>query len=131
MLTLLLCVCTSAFTQTKAAKNAFTEKFPNAENVKWGKENSREYEAEFTWNGFDMSANFLKDGTWVETETSMGVDNLPQVIKDAAKSDYPTARLVGASKIEKPDKKTVYETELEIKSRKKEVVYDENGNKVK
>lgn len=131
LLTLVLCVCTSAYTQTKAAKNAFNTKFPDAENVKWGKENSKEYEAEFTLNGTDMSANFLKDGTWVETETSMGVDNLPQAVKDAVKSNYPNGRIVGASKIEKPNKDTIYETDIEIKSKTKEVVFDEKGNILK
>lgn len=99
--------------------------------MKWGKENSKDYEAEFTLNAMDVSANFLKDGTWVETETSVLIDNLPQAIKDAVKSNYPNGRVVDASKIEKPNQDAIYETDIEIKSKKKEVVFDEKGNVVK
>jgi hypothetical protein len=118
-------------TAPKAVKSAFEQKFPNAENVKWGKENTNEYEAEFTLNMTPMSANFLKDGTWLETETSIAIDQLPQAIIDAVRLNYSGGTIRDASKIEKPDNTIVYETDIKIKSKTKEVVFDEKGNVVK
>ena len=49
-----------------AVKAAFAKKFPGA-TAEWGKENSKEYEAEFKLDGKSASANFLTDGSWLET----------------------------------------------------------------
>ena len=135
LLTLLLCVCTFTFAQEisvpQAAISAFNTKFPYAEEVKWDKENSSEYEANFTLDGLDMSAVFSENGTWKETETSIGIDQLPQAVLDAIKLNYSKGKLFGASKIIRADDTTIYEADIKVKSKKKEVLFDENGNIVK
>ncbi len=135
LLTLVLCVCTSAYAQKinvpQAAKDAFADKFPKAEDVKWDKENSSEYEANFKLDGVEMSAVFTKDGTWKETETSIGTDQLPQLVLDAIKLNYSSGTLYGASKIVRADDTTIYEADIKMKSKKKEVLFDEKGNIIK
>ncbi len=61
-----------------AVKEAFAKKFPAATNIKWGKENTSEYEAEFKLNGRSASANFLTDGSWVETD--MEISNMRKIV---------------------------------------------------
>jgi hypothetical protein len=134
LLALLLLISGSAMAQItvpQAVKSAFEAKFPNAENVKWDKENRSEYEANFTLGVTEMSASFLRDGTWLETETTIAVDQLPQAVQDAVKQNYSTGTITGASKIEKADNSIVYETDIRIKSKTKEVIFDEKGNIVK
>jgi hypothetical protein len=135
LLTLVLCVCTSLYAQKitvpQAAKDAFSDKFPKAEGVKWDRENTSGYEANFKLDGIDMSAVFLKDGTWKETETSIDIDQLPQPVLDAIKLNYSSGKLFGASKIVRVDDTTIYEADIKMKSKKKEVLFDEKGNILK
>lgn len=112
-------------------KSSFYGKFPSAENVKWGKENKSVYEAEFKLNDTDMSANFSEVGEWLETETEIQVTSLPQSVTDAVNRDYKDAKITGASKIERPDNKIIYEADIKYNHHKKEVLYDEQGNGVK
>ena len=72
--------CSRKINVPAAVTNAFNNKFPGATEVKWEKENAKEYEAEFTLNGDNVSANFGADGTWVETETVIKVADLPAAV---------------------------------------------------
>lgn len=112
---------------TDAAKKAFAAKFPNATNVKWGKENVNEYEAEFKLNGQPVSANFKLDGSWVETESSIAVAELPSAVTNAIKAKYPGTVLNRAEKVELPGGKTVYETVVKVNGKKKEIEINPDG----
>lgn len=114
-----------------AAKKAFAEKFPNATDVKWGKENAKEYEAEFKLNGQPVSANFKLDGSWVETESSIPVPDLPAAVSNAIKTKYPGAPVLKAEKTEKSGGKTIYETIIKIHGKKKEIELNPDGTFVK
>ena len=67
----------------KAIADAFAKKFPAATNIKWAKENAKEYEAGFKLNGKSISANFLTDGSWVETESEINAAELPALVTSA------------------------------------------------
>lgn len=124
----------SAYCQIKvtdAAKKAFAEKFPNATDVKWGKENAKEYEAEFKMNGQSVSANFKLDGSWVETESSIPVSDLPDAVSNAIKTKYPGIPILKAEKTEKPGGKIIYETVIKIHGKKKEIELNPDGTFVK
>lgn len=112
-----------------AVKDTFNILFPNADNVKWGKESSSEYEAEFKLNDIEMSANFSSDGSWVETETQIDILSLPQPVVDAINRDYSNATISSAFRIDKADKSVWYESDIKVGKKKKEVTYDASGNK--
>ncbi len=117
--------------QTKApgaVKKAFEAKFANATNVKWGKENKNEYEADFTMDSKKYSANFLTDGSWKETEAQISVGELPTAVTSTYKKSHSLSLIKMVAKIELASGKTKYEIEYKEKNKTKEVVYDENGN---
>ena len=116
---------------TEAAKKAFAAKFPNATDVKWGKENATEYEAEFKLNNQPVSANFKMDGSWVETETTIKVNDLPQVVINAIKTKYPGNAITLAEKIEKTGGKFIYEAVIKVNGKKKEIEINPDGSFVK
>jgi hypothetical protein len=120
-----------AITVPVAVSSAFAKKFPGAVQVKWGKESSNEYEAEFKWNGKTMSANFSKNGTWVETETEINVAECPAAVDAAIHNKYPGAVLLKAFRIEKASGSVLFEAELKTGNKKKEMVINENGSLVK
>ncbi len=123
----LITVIFSVSNPPPAVLKAFEQKFPKATEVKWGKENATEYEAEFDLGDTEMSANFSPDGTWLETETEISVDHLPAKVSEAIARQYPDWQMTGASHVEKPNAKSVYEVNIKSGMKKKEVVLSEDG----
>jgi Putative beta-lactamase-inhibitor-like, PepSY-like len=123
----------SAFTINipKAITDAFAKQFPGATNIKWGKENAKEYEAEFTLNNKSVSANFLADGSWVETESEISGSEIPGAVTSAVSKKYPGATLLKTYKIETAKGITTYEAEVKNGSKKSELIIDENGKIIK
>ncbi|WP_462254619.1 PepSY-like domain-containing protein [Ferruginibacter sp.] len=129
----LLIITLSGFTVKvpKAVSDAFAKKFPAAMEIKWGKENANEYEADFKMSGNKMSANFLADGSWTETEATIAVNDLPAIVVATVKTKYPAHTIAGAGKIEKANGEILYETELKKGSKKMEVILNADGSIVK
>jgi uncharacterized membrane protein YkoI len=114
-----------------AVKESFHTMFPDAEKIRWGKEDDTTYEADFKMGSVKMSANFSEDGNWLETETEVDITSLPQAVSDAINRDYQNGKILSAFKIERADKSLIYEADIKVKSKKKEILYDEQGNAVK
>jgi Putative beta-lactamase-inhibitor-like, PepSY-like len=113
-----------------AVTKAFQAKFPDAKNIKWGKENAHEYEAEFTDGAKKVSANFTDKGEWVETETMIETSALPQKVLDAFHKSYPNITIAGADKIEKSNGTTHYEVEYKSGAKLHEIIFDEEGKQI-
>ncbi|APU11630.1 PepSY-like domain-containing protein [Cellulophaga lytica] len=111
-------------------KDAFAKKFPTAKKVKWEKENTTEWEAEFKMNKVEYSANFLEDGTWKETEHEIDENDIPQNVKAALASSFPGYEMEEAE-ISETQNGTVYEFEIEKDETEIEVAIDANGKVVK
>jgi hypothetical protein len=124
----------SAICQVKvpdAVKTAFTNKFPGASEIKWEKENKNKLEANFKMNNTVVSANFSLDGTWVETETTIPASELPAPVTNAVNAKYPGAVYERTEKIEKPGGKILYEVNIIVNRKKKELELDPGGVIVK
>ena len=119
--------CSQKLNIPVAVNKAFSSKYPGATNLKWGKENAKEYEAEFKLDGTTVSANFDSDGNWVETETVMKVADLPAVVTDAITKKYPGASIIIAEKLEQPGNKVLFETTIKMKDKKKTVELNPDG----
>lgn len=128
-----LAACAQGFDASKvpaAVKTAFAKKFPGA-TAEWGKENSKEYEAEFKLNGKSMSANFLTDGSWVETEAEISAAELPVAVKSAVEKKYPGAVISKVFKIDNSKGEQTFEAEIKTGGKKKEVVLKADGTIIK
>ena len=134
---LMVLVSTMAFTaygQKKEipakVKTAFTQKFPDATKVEWGRENASEWEAEFKMNGKDYSANYDNNGNWMETEYRVSEKELPSAVKSTLSSKYANSKIIVAEISETKDGK-VYEVLLKTNGEKLEVVLTPNGKILK
>ncbi|MCF8380167.1 MAG: PepSY-like domain-containing protein [Bacteroidales bacterium] len=92
-------------------KIAFAEKFSQATNVKWDKENATEWEAEFKMNGVESSANFDLSGKWMETEYLIASEDLPATLIETLAADYADYKPGVAEVTETPEAK-VFELSL-------------------
>ena len=114
----------------KAVEAAFQQKFPNAQNAKWEKENDAEWEADFKLDGKKYSANFSKDGTWKETEHEISKSEIPAAVQKTLNTDFEGYKVDEAEISESADG-TAYEFELEKGKTDIEVLIDANGNVLK
>jgi len=113
-----------------SVKTAFEEKFVDAKNIKWEKENDSEWEAEFKFQDMEYSANFTADGTWVETEHEIQISDLPTMIKSSVETDYAGFE-IGEIEISEKVNGIFYEIEFEQGEEKIELVFDNKGTLVK
>lgn len=129
----LMCAYATGFAQSKtpsAVTTAFNKKFETATNVKWGKEGAKEWEAEFTFEGSSISANFTDEGIWLETEREIKVADLPKAVTASISSKYSGWTITEADKTETSKHGTIYEADLKKGKEKKEVDFKEDGTLV-
>lgn len=113
-----------------AVKAEFSKKFPKATKVEWGKENGKEWEAEFKLDGKEYSANFDNTGKWIETEYEIGVKDLPAVVKTTLDKESTGYKIEESLVTETSDLKA-YEFVIEKGKDKLEIVIDQNGKMIK
>lgn len=117
----------------KAVTATFDSKYPTAQKVEWELEKEGEYEAEFKIAKKEMSANFLADGTWLETEMEIKTEALPQAVKTAITTLFPSYELEEAEQVEKPEAAMAYEVKLENEADDTEIeaVFSADGTLLK
>lgn len=108
-------------------KSGFSQKFSGATNIKWGKENDKEWEAEFKLGGRKYSANFDNAGTWVETEYQISVKEIPAAVKTALEKESAGAKIKVSEVTETKDGKS-YEFIVGKGENETELVIDNAGN---
>ena len=132
-LTVLISYATT-FAQSKTnnkVETAFKSKFPNATKIKWGKENEHEYEANFTENGVKYSANFSDKGEWLETESPITFDKLPEKVKTAFSVAHKNENVKAIAKIDVSTGETQYEIEVAKGLKTMAYFYNSSGKLVK
>jgi len=114
----------------EVVKSAFSQKFPDASNVKWGKENDHEWEAEFKSNGMKYSANFENSGAWTETEYEISINELPEDVKATLDKESKGAKVEEPEVCETKAGKT-YEFVISKGETETELQIDASGNILK
>jgi len=108
-------------------KTALKQKYPEAKNVGWEKENGN-YEANWGGkSGEDNSVQFTPSGIFIEIVKAIPVSSLPKPVIAYVNEHYKGAKITEAGKVTDAAGKTSYEAEV----KGKDVIFDGNGNFVK
>ena len=114
-----------------AVLEAFKKAYPEAVNAKFEEEiNNGEpvYEVEFIDQGVDIEASYLADGTLIQIEQEIQLEELPEAVIGAILEAYPDAILIEAEKIMAADGSVrSYEVEIEDDDVELEIHLDPNG----
>ncbi len=110
-------------------KTAFHQKFPKAKKVEWGRENTKEWEAEFKMNGKDYSANYDNKGNWLETEFEIKMPDIPAAVKTTLSNEFSGFK-VKEPELSETKKSEVYEFELKKGETHMDVAIAPNGKVV-
>lgn len=132
--TVIICAIATSFAQSKtptAVTTAFNQKFSNATKVKWDKENAHEYEAGFEWKGAKYSANFSDTGEWLETESPITFNQLPEKVQTVFNGSHKGATVKAVAKIETSKGITKYEVEIKQGVKTVELFYTTDGTETK
>jgi hypothetical protein len=115
----------------KAVLGSFQQNFKGAKVEKWEKEKNGEYEAEFTLNKQEQSANFSTDGKLLQTETEIKVSELPKAVSEYVTKNYAGYKISEAAKIVDPAGVISYEAEVEKGKEEFDLIFDSNGGFLK
>jgi hypothetical protein len=107
-------------------KTAFSQKFPDATQVKWDRENATEWEAEFVWNGTETSANFDNSGAWMETEYKISTADIPATVQTTLDKQF-TDWSIDVAEVSETIEGSVFEFELQKGRKKSSVSIDMSG----
>jgi hypothetical protein len=137
-LTLLLILLIPGFAQAQIRKipaavtEAFKARYPHAEKVSW-KDEITSFEAQFTLNGFAMTADFNSKGEWQNSEKKIKFTDLPAAVNDGFKksryADWETTNIV---EINKNSESLQYRIEVKKSAvQKKYLFFDTNGRLIR
>lgn len=104
--------------------SALTSKYPKAHHVKWDKEKGNKYEANFRDAERKHSILFEADGTIVETEISIPVEELPEPVRQYVARNFKNQSITEAAKITDIAGVVTYEAEVGGK----DLLFDTSGN---
>jgi len=137
-LTLLLILLISGFAEAQIRKipaavtEAFKARYPHAEKVAW-KDEITSFEAQFTLNGFAMTADFNSKGEWQNSEKKIKFTDLPAAVNDGFKkskyADWETTNIV---EIDKNSESLQYRIEVKKSAvQKKYLFFNTNGRLIR
>jgi hypothetical protein len=111
-------------------KATFSQKFPAASKIEWGRENDKEWEAEFKLDGKEYSATFDNSGAWIETECEISLKEVQAPVKTTLDKESAGFKIGEVVIAEDKDGK-VYEFQLTKDKKEFELLIDLNGKMIK
>lgn len=111
---------------------SFKEKYPSASKVEW-RDKVSAFAAVFEDDGTKYEARFNSKGGWIETESQVSEDAIPDAVKEGIeKSKYAEWTIGDAHKIELPGDEIQYRVQV-VKTdvQKKNLVFSEKGRLLK
>ena len=116
----------------QAISSSFSTKYPDATEVKWKKNKSGKYEADFRQNGKKAEAKFMADGTWDSADKRIDAKDLPEQASAYLKKNYASHKIDQIEwKEDKDASKNVYEVKLKKDKSETELVFTADGKFLK
>jgi hypothetical protein len=110
-----------------AVSQAFKSKYPAAKNITWSQADAKAYDADFESDGTAYTASFFQDGKWLQTESGIESDDLPQTVQDKLSKQFNGYLVTDAELIDHRDKGRLYNVHLERGEETVVLTFNEDG----
>jgi hypothetical protein len=107
-------------------KSTFAKLFPGIQKISWERE-AGDYEANFKMDGQSISALFKPDGSFIESELAIKINELPESIREYMKERYKKFPVREASRIIAASGVITYEAGI----KGKDIIFDIRGSFLK
>jgi|GEM_PF-2571123 len=84
----------------REVKIQFMENYISASNVEWQKDRQDHYQARFTHQSQNKLSAYTDQGSWLYTETSMVLCQVPAILRETLLYNYNDADILDIKKIE-------------------------------
>ena len=111
----------------EAVKKTFQKKYPGENDPDWHQDDHGFYEAHFKIDGIKYRADFNADGSWVETETSIEEDDLPDAIRKVIEEKFSDEDITEIEKVDSAKKGLFYDVEFKRDGKNKDVEFRADG----
>ena len=111
----------------RAVQEAFAQKYPGAENVRWSRDKNDYHEAHFTLDGEKYRADFEKSGKWIETEQNVKKKDLPKAVEKVIEDKYDKPKIYEVELVDHHSKGVFYDVEIKHKGKKLDVMVRRDG----
>ncbi len=128
-ITAFLAMAGSLLAVPPAVEKRFAELYPDVEPKGWEVDINGNWEAGFTRDSVDYRADFTPEGVWVETESNLKVEELPDAVQRAIKLDFGNDEIAEIERVEHPEKGIFFDVELKRDGKNQDIEYDEDGNR--
>jgi len=121
----------AAFAVPDEVEEAFKKQYPNATEVEWEVDSNGYWEASFEDDGTDYRADFTTDAVWVETETSIEFEDLPDAVKVAVRELYKDDEISEIEKVDSSMRGQFFDVEFKRPGKNQDVEFLADGSRVK
>ena len=104
---------------------SFSTMYPNAKEVEWEHEEDT-WEADFTSNEHEISAEYSEAGGWIETETTLHRSEVPSLVVDGIFEKYPNAEFLKFEEVRGEDF-LAYEVDIRFEGEEIEILISGSG----
>ena len=111
-------------------EKAFREKYPDAMVEDWEVDVNGYWEAYFELNGTDYRGDFTDEGEWVETESSLDFNDLPDAVQRAVRLDFGDEEIAEVESVDHHTKGKFFDVEFKRKGPNQDVEYNEKGERL-
>lgn len=106
---------------------AFQKKYPGENDPDFELDSHGYWEAHFKKKGIKYRADFNADGSWIETENSITMKELPTAIKKKIYQYYALYTVTEIEHVMSAEKGEFYDVEFKQKGKNKDIEFREDG----
>jgi hypothetical protein len=108
-------------------QDEFVKLYPKTTEIKWSKENKKEFEAEFNIDGKAISVVINNEGKLKETESEIAKSDLPNGVEEFVAKNYKGWMIAETTKIVDAKQNVSFEVQISKDKAKKDLMFTKNG----